>query len=215
VSVLLAEGDVERGAIDIASEILDGKANLDKRALEIAAILGLDEDPLAVGRARNVGLDGLLVQELDNEQGIFRSEHHPAIKLLVELDAAIAGDLLLYFRDDVLRDLVLAVVLQTGLDLLCGEACSGGIPERKGRNPIRVNVLGGLYQLGEARKQVTGIFKRWAVGLEQDGAIRLDNDGFRIDVCHRGRSLANPCALAKYKLKGSGPLEGLQRAALD
>jgi hypothetical protein len=109
-----------------------------------------------------------------------RDEREP-IAVALEPEATIAGDLIADAGEDVLGEVVLRVLGEGALHLVGGDARGRGVPERERRDSVRVDVLGRLLELGEARQALARDRVRRRHGLGEDGPVRLDDErGFRV-----------------------------------
>src|SRR5262249_54587102 len=76
---------------------------------------------------------------------------------------------------EVVRQRELAEPPQHVEHLVGGHPRGGGVPQRQRRQPVGVDVLGALLQLGERGEGVAGLGVPRVVHLHQNGAIPLNN----------------------------------------
>lgn len=79
-------------------------------------------------------------------------------------------------RPDVSRQRVFGQPPKCADDGFRGVPYGAGVPDREGRDPAGVDVLGGLDQLGEARQGVTRLRVQRIVHLHQDRVVALNDE---------------------------------------
>jgi hypothetical protein len=106
------------------------------------------------------------------------------LAVALQADPAVAANDFLDVDAEVAGQRELAVLGEAGKHLLGRQPRGGGIPQRKRRQPIGVDVLGALLQLGERRQGVAcgGILR--IIDFDQDRTIPLDDEGIAGVVGH-------------------------------
>lgn len=103
--------------------------------------------------------------------------------MTLKREAAESGRVFPDLGDEVLRHGVAGEGLEKRDDLLRLFPRRARVPDGERGEPIRVHVLGGLHELRESDKSVTGLRVAGARNLGEDGAVSLDDERRR---CARG-----------------------------
>ena len=178
----LVERDGVCLAVDVAGEVLRGPAELEQRLLEVAALAGMHRDrPHRVGQGVEtladhprhlLGPDDLLEHRL-----VEAAEHQPVNRVLVEPEPAVARHRLRDVDEQRVRNGI-AAEGQQHVDHLLGVVPGGArVPQPQRRQPVGVDVLGAALQLGEGSNRLATGISLFVVDLEQQGLVRLDDQG--------------------------------------
>ena len=104
------------------------------------------------------------------------------------------------FRFNVRGDRVFRKTPQRLANLLDTRASGAGIPNRKWRHAVRVNMFGGLDQLGETNELIPRGAVARAIHFNKDGVVTLDDQRvLRVVMSHghEGRSTTKLISAAK------------------
>ena len=118
-------------------------------------------------------------------------EHEPVRGVLLEAESSVASHGLGDVDEKAVRHGVPAVGEQGVDDLLRVVPGGARVPQPERGEPVGVDVLGGPLQLRERRDRATRLLGLLVVDLEQDGLVRLDDEGAAscLGICHSRPSL--------------------------
>ena len=133
--------------------------------------------------------DLLGAQHLLEHRPVGGGQHQPVDRVLLQPQPAVARHRLGDVDEQRVRHGVPAV-LEQRVDHLLGVVAGGaGVPQAERRQPVGVHVLGGALELGERRDRLAAVGGALVVDLEQQGLVRLDDQGA---VMHRQPGLRKP-----------------------
>ncbi len=169
--------------VGVAGEVLGRVADGDQPLLEHAAVKVLDGEGRLVEPGAEVVADPLLAGQL-LQQGPVGGDQPQCPVDPLERHPAVAPDQLAEVDRQVRRHRELAVGGQ-GVDHRLGRHPGRrGVPERERGQPVGVDVLRALLQLGERRDRVAGLGVKRVVDFEQDRAVALhDQRVGRVVLC--------------------------------
>ena len=115
-------------------------------------------------------------------QRLIVGRQHKAPAVARQTQASVARSVVADLHGHVLRHVVLGELVQRLDDLGRFYSRGTGIPDRQRRNPVRVDVLGRLDQLGKPSQRIAGGHIMRAVHFHQHGVVALDDQRvFRVE----------------------------------
>ena len=172
----LPQPDRQVRSLGVAGQVFRGIADADQRELQDAAVRRVDAEAPCVEPLAEVLPELRLPRQL-LEQPLVGADQSQAVVELFQPHTSVAADQLLQIDRQVARQRELAVAREHPDHLLGRHPGSGGVPERKRRNSVRVDVFGALFQLGKRRQGVPGgrIFR--VIDLYEYGPVALNDEG--------------------------------------
>ncbi len=151
-----AQAKLERRAVHVTGQVLCRVAHLQQRPLEVTALSGGDKELCGRKLLQDKRSDELVPGQLRHQGQIVTGQHQgTALRMPHELDAPVARDRVGNVHAHVFRQRILAEAFEVGDDAVRGHTGGGGVPQRKRRDPVRVDVLGTFFQLGKAGQRIT------------------------------------------------------------
>lgn len=86
-------------------------------------------------------------------------------------------------------DRVTAMSCQHIQDVAGTEPAGGGVPQGQMGYPVGMDILRALYQLRKAHELVPHLFEGWSAGVQEEGAVALDNERLDVGTAHGEHAL--------------------------
>ena len=170
------EADRVALAIDIASDILRGPAELHERLLEVAALARMDDDRRGIDAGAEQRSNLLAAEDLLEHRFVEGLQDEAVDRVVVHLKAAIARHCLGDVDEHGVRNRVARVANERVDDLLGVVASRARIPQAKWREPVGVNVLRRALELGEGRDRPPAVGGEGVIDLEQERLVALHDE---------------------------------------
>src|SRR5579859_5778053 len=168
----LARRELERCPLGVASQILSRISDINKRLLHMAPAGGIYDERVRIALREHVWLHTLLAGNFSDEHRIVRAHNELAV-LTQHLEFAVTPNVVTYIRDDVWRQVILAELPEHVQHTRRVESRRRRVPEREGRQAVRVNVLWRLLQLRKLGKRIASFGVERVVYLQQERAVTL------------------------------------------
>ena len=107
------------------------------------------------------------------------------VAVLFEPQLTVPEKVVLDVDEKVARDVEFAEIGEGGNDGFQSHAGCRGVPDRKRRDPVGVDVFRALHQFRKHRQTVAGLFESGVVDFEEDGSVALGNERFMRVENHR------------------------------
>ncbi len=178
------------GPVDVPGQILGRPARLEQGLLQPAPLASRYDHGGVVDAGADQRGDGLGPEHLGEHGKIGGAQDQAVGRVDLEAKATVAGHDLGHVDQEGLGHGV-ARPAQQGVDHLLGVVAGGaGVPEAQRAQPVGVDVLGGALQLGERGDVGPARLGVGMVDLEQQRAVRLDNQR-ALGIRHNNSSSAS------------------------
>ena len=173
--LVFSNGHRKGRAIDVAGLVVGRPADLDERLLQAAAVGRLDADEVWADCLAKHRPDLLVAADLGQHCVVVRAQREAEDRIVLQHEPAVTAHRVDDVDEHRLRNVVAAEAKQR-IDALLGVVpCGPRVPQRERGDAVGVDVLGCLLQLGKRRDRHTALGCVVVIDLQQQRAIRLDD----------------------------------------